>query len=90
MYCFGQIDSLCNEDDSDDDSDADVDDDMDADNDAVLHCVKAEEFHSSARQLLDWLSNAEGGLRYQTSALPDSEEQLEDQLAQLEVFSHRC
>jgi len=39
----------------------------------------------SARQLLDWLSNAESSLRYQTSALPDSEDQLESQLAQLEV-----
>jgi len=48
--------------------------------------MKAEEFHSSARQLLDWLSNAERSLRYQTAAMPDSEEQLEDQLTQLEVF----
>jgi len=48
--------------------------------------VKAEEFHSSARQLLDWLSNAERSLRYQAAAMPDSEEQLEDQLTQLEVF----
>lgn len=49
--------------------------------------MKAEEFHSSARQLLDWLSNAERSLRYQMPAMPDSEQQLEDQLAQLEVLS---
>lgn len=47
--------------------------------------MKADELHSSARQLLDWLSNAERSLRYQTSAMPDSEEQLENQLTQLEV-----
>ena len=51
----------------------------------MLCCVKAEEFQSSARQLLDWLSNAERSLRYQTPPMPDSEEQLEDHLAQLEV-----
>jgi len=51
----------------------------------VLRCVKAEEFQSSARQLLDWLSNAERSLRYQTPPMPDSEEQLEDHLTQLEV-----
>ena len=51
----------------------------------VWHRVKAEEFQSSARQLLDWLSNAERSLRYQTPPMPDSEEQLEDHLAQLEV-----
>ena len=48
--------------------------------------VKAEEFQHCARQLLDWLSSAERTLRYQTLAMPDSEEQLEDQLTQLEVF----
>ena len=47
--------------------------------------VKAEEFQSSTRQLLDWLSNAERRLRYQTSLMPDSEQQLEQQLSQLEV-----
>jgi len=48
--------------------------------------VKADEFHSSARQLLEWLSSAERSLRYQATAMPDSVEQLEDQLNQLEVF----
>ena len=49
--------------------------------------MKAEELHSSVRQLLDWLSNAERSIRYQSLAMPDSEEQLENQLVQLEVFA---
>jgi len=49
-------------------------------------CVKAEEFESKAHGLLDWLTDAERQLRYQ-GTMPDSEEVLEQQLADHQVHS---
>jgi len=51
-----------------------------------VHCLKAEDFEQKAHNMLDWLTEAERHLRYQ-GTMPDSEEVLEQQLADHQVSS---
>jgi len=51
-----------------------------------VQCLKAEDFEKKAYGMLDWLTEAERHLRYQ-GTMPDSEEVLEQQLADHQVTS---
>ena len=51
-----------------------------------MNCLKAEDFEQKAHRMLDWLTEAERHLRYQ-GTMPESEEVLEQQLADHQVSS---
>jgi len=51
-----------------------------------VYCLKAEDFEQKGHKMLDWLTEAERHLRYQ-GTIPDSEEVLEQHLADHQVSS---